>query len=137
MRTTNPATNTRFIAKKTPQAAVAALATMACGAAALYVAMGWARVGFGGDLWSFLAGLIGLGVLAGLILASKIASDWTGTRSFALIIALLVAVAILTVICLKAFTVGWAWSQFGLGVLVLVLWAMASGAHVIHKYFTH
>lgn len=134
MSTTNPTTNTRFIAKKTPQAAVAALATMACGAAALYIAMGRARIGFGGDLWSFLAGLVGLGVIAGIILASKIASEWTGTRSFALIITLLVAVVILTVICLKAFTVGWAWSQFGLGVLVLGLWVVATAIHLIHKF---
>ena len=126
--------NVRFISSKTPQAAVAALATMACGAAALYVAMGWARIGFGGDLWSFLAGLLTFAIIGLLTFAINVAGDKTGVESKLIISLLLIATFLFAFVVIKVLAIGWLWSQFWLGMLVLGLYAVAITIHQIHKF---
>lgn len=135
---TNPTTtNTIFIAKKAPMAALAALGTMACGAFALYVAMGWAKIGFGGDVWPYLAGLSIFAVAATIIGGMRLATHNQKTSSdggFALGMTLIVITIAATAITIWAISTGWSWSQFWLGALTLLLWGVATTIHLIHKF---
>lgn len=142
---TNPTTNTRFVLSKAPSAALAALGTMACGAAALYVIFAWAMLVNDGALAPFLVGLIVPALFIGVVLwmrrvmrraTSNVTTDDEGyAMAMGVLIAMIVITAAATLgLVLWAISGGWVWLQFWYGVLVLGLWVVATSIHLTYKF---
>lgn len=132
--------NTRHIATRTPQAAVAALATMACGAAALYITFAWAKLDSDGALAPFLVGIVVPAVIIGGIGAMRRATSTrtSDSEGFTLgMLVLVVAIVCTVILMVWAISGGWAWPQFWYGLAVLGLWAVATAIHLTHKYYSH